>query len=67
MIRNYIKGSYVNWGGLLCISSGFFGIMVVVNHLLSNSENSGVYALTSLALAMMAVPFVLKVDLSVAE
>ncbi len=62
-----MKGNYINWGGLFCISSGFFGIMVVVNHLLSNSENSGIYALISLALAITAVPFVLKVDLSEAE
>ena len=57
-----MKGNYMNWGGLFCIGSGIFAIMIVINHSLSNSENSGVYALISLGLAITAIPFLLKVD-----
>ena len=56
-----MKGKDVNWGGLLCTSSSFFAVMVVINQSV-NRDNSGIYALISLVLAVIAIPFVLKVE-----
>lgn len=46
-----------NWAGVLCIGASFFAILITLS---SSENNSVVYAVASLFLALFAIPFSYK-------